>query len=234
LNTITQKALAWSVHIFTSLGLLSAFMALIAIDQNDWKACFLWLFVSFIIDSLDGSFARKCRVEEVLPNMDGKAIDYVIDFSTYAIIPAYFFYKAQMVSPTLMPIAIIAILISSAMYYGKKNMVEDGQYFMGFPVLWNFVVFFQFFVLQNNQLVNFISVLILALLHFAPLRFAYPSRSRQYFVLHLVVSVIGLAGASMVLYLYPQRSDLMEWATILGGLYFSCFVIIDTFTRNQS
>lgn len=229
--TQTEKTLAWLVHVFTASGLLAAFMALIAIDQGQWRASFIWLFICFIIDALDGSLARRFRVEEVLPHMDGKSIDYVIDFATYAIIPAFFFYKAEMVTPSAMPIAIGLILLSSALYYGKKNMVEDEQYFMGFPVLWNFVVFFQFFLVQNHQLTNLISVIIISVLHFVPIRFAYPSMSKRYFKSHLLFSIIGLSGALYVLYIYPIRLPIVEYLAIIGGSYFALFAIYDTLKR---
>jgi phosphatidylcholine synthase len=163
--------------------------------------------------------------------MDGKSIDYVIDFATYAIIPAFFFYKAEMVTASAMPIAITLILMSSALYYGKKNMVEDEQYFMGFPVLWNFVVFFQFFLVQNHQLTNLISVVIISILHFVPIRFAYPSMSKRYFKSHLLFSIIGLSGALYVLYIYPVRVPFVEYLSIIGGSYFALFAIYDTLKR---
>lgn len=206
-------------------------MAIIAIDQGEWRAAFIWLFICFIIDALDGSLARRFRVEEVLPKMDGKSIDYVIDFAAYAIIPSYFFYKAEMVTPESMPLAIGLMLMSSALYYGKKNMVEDEQYFIGFPVLWNFVVFFQFFLVQNHQLTNLISVIIISILHFAPIRFAYPSRSKRFFKSHLILSVIGLLGALYVLYIYPNRTPTAEYMAIVGGAYFALFALYDTLSK---
>ncbi len=226
-----DKILAWSVHIFTASGLLSAFMAIIAIDNEDWRACFLWLFLCFVIDSLDGSLARKFRVKEVLPYMDGKNIDYIIDFSTYAVIPAFFFYKAEMVAPEHMYLSLAIMLLSAALYYGKVGMVEDEQYFVGFPVLWNFVVFFQFFICQNQPILNFISVIFFGILHFVPLKFAYPSMTKKYFWSHVLFSVLGLIGALLVLYYYPIRNKGFEIMAIVGAVYFSGFAVFDTFRK---
>lgn len=206
-------------------------MAIIAVDEGDWRACFLWLLVSFFIDSVDGTLARLFQVEKVLPSMDGKNIDYVIDFTTYALIPSLFFYKAEMVEDHFMLPSLVFILISSALYYGKKGMVEDNQYFIGFPVLWNFVVFFQFFIFQNNQVLNFYSVIIVAIMHFVPLRYAYPSRARRYFYPHLLVSCLSFASAVYILYIYGQRNLVLEWVPILGGAYFVLFAIYETYRK---
>ena len=213
---------------FTSLGLLSAFMAMVSIDREDWRACFLWLFLCFIIDAIDGTLARIFKVKEVLPHVDGKSIDYVIDFATYAIIPAFFFYKTEMVNTVLMPLAIIVILVSSALYYGKTRMVEDDQYFIGFPVLWNFVIFYQFFVLQNNQLLNIISVLIFGILHFVPLKFAYPSKAKRYFGMHLFFSITGLTSVLAILFIHPESNFYFEIAAMSAIAYFGLFAVYDT------
>ena len=229
MSTLYQKSLAWSVHIFTASGILAAFLALIAVDGERWKEAFLWLVLCFVIDSLDGALARKVNASEVLPSMDGKLIDYVIDFTTYCIIPAYFFYKAEMVHSHLMYPSLAIILLSSALYYGKTGMVHDEQYFIGFPVLWNFVVFFQFFVLQNIPSINFWTVIVFGILHFIPIKFAYPSRSKKYFWIHLVVSCVGLVCTWNVLIAFPSRAPVMEWGAIAGATYFILFALADTF-----
>ncbi len=203
-------------------------MALVAIDKGDWRETFLWLILCFIIDALDGSLARKFNVEVVLPHMDGKSIDYVIDFAAYAIIPTFFFYKAEMASAAWMLPAVAVMLLSSALYYGKKKMVADEQYFIGFPVLWNFVVYFQFFICHNIQWVNVASVFFFGVLHFIPIRFAYPSRSRQFFKSHLIISIVGLSAALAILWQYPNTNSILDTLVILGGLYFIGFAFYDT------
>ncbi|MFT6808718.1 MAG: phosphatidylcholine synthase [Saprospiraceae bacterium] len=228
MSSFTQKLSAWSVHVFTSLGLLAAFMALVSIDNDDWRTTFLWLVLCFIIDALDGSLARKFNVETVLPHMDGKSIDYVIDFAAYAIIPTFFFYKAEMASEIWMFPTVAVMLLSSALYYGKKQMVADEQFFIGFPVLWNFVVYFQFFICHNIQWVNVASVFFFGILHFVPIRFAYPSRSRQFFISHLIISIIGLGAALAILWQYPKTNSILDCVVVLGGIYFIGFAIYDT------
>ena len=88
-----QKTFAWSVHLFTASGLVAGFLALLAVQQKDWRTAMLWLIAALIIDGLDGTFARLAKVKKVIPYMDGTTMDYVIDFATYAIIPAYMFYQ---------------------------------------------------------------------------------------------------------------------------------------------
>ena len=72
--SMIQRVLAWSVHLFTASGLLAAFMSILAINNEDWRGAMLWLFLALFIDAIDGTFARWCKVKEVLPGMDGKMI----------------------------------------------------------------------------------------------------------------------------------------------------------------
>lgn len=229
LATLSRKIIAWGIHIFTSSGILAAFMAMVAINNGHWHHSFMWLLLCFVIDSLDGTLARKFDVGIVLPGMDGKSIDFVIDFASYALIPTYFFYRANMTSSPLMPVAIGIMLISSCLYYGKKEMVVDEQYFVGFPVLWNIVVFFQFFIFENQPLLNFISVCIIGILHFVPLKFAYPSRSKRFFIAHFLVSLIGFGATLFVLISYPGKQVIAQVLTVLCGAYFIVYAVYDTF-----
>ncbi|MEZ4827223.1 MAG: hypothetical protein R3C61_13240 [Bacteroidia bacterium] len=221
------------MHVFTSLGLVSGFMAMIAIGQQNWREAFGWLFLCFIIDGVDGTLARKFKVKEVLPYIDGKSIDYVIDFATYAIIPAYFFYAANMVSGVWMYPCLIAILVVSAIYYGKEGMVVDNQYFVGFPVLWNAVVFYAFFVFHNRPALTLAMIVFFSVLHFVPIRFAYPSRSKKYFFLHILASVLWFVAGAWILYLYPARTIAGEWIMILIGVYFGIIAVSDTWGNKK-
>ena len=53
---LVDKALAWSVHIFTASGLLAGFMAILAINASDWRGAMFWLLVALVIDGIDGTF----------------------------------------------------------------------------------------------------------------------------------------------------------------------------------
>ncbi len=44
---------------------------------------FMWLGLALFVDGIDGTLARKARVLEYTPNVDGRTLDNVIDFFTY-------------------------------------------------------------------------------------------------------------------------------------------------------
>lgn len=229
--TTAQKFLAWSVHIFTATGLLSGFMAILAINQHDWSSAMLWLVLCQFIDGIDGTFARIWKVKEVLPHVDGKMIDYVIDFATYAIIPAYFFYQAEMVWEAWRLPCTFLILLVSAIYYGIDGMVSDDYYFIGFPVMWNIAVLFMFFVFQFPPAGNVAFIVFLAVLHFVPIKFPYPSRALHFRWPTIIVTVVLIASMIGVLLVYPERNSILTWICILSAVYFGALGVWATWIK---
>lgn len=223
-----SKILALGVHLFTSLGIVSALLAIIAVAHHEWRDAMLWLWVCFAIDGLDGSLARFARVKEVLPDWDGKTIDYVIDFCTYAVVPAYFMYESAMFAQAWrFPIAAL-VLLTSAMYYGKMGMVSYDNYFVGFPVLWNFVIFYQYFVFQTGEIANLVATVLLCVLHFVPFKVPYPSQSLGYRWLHMTVIVATVVVNALLLYTYPTVNPVFKWLSIAFLGYVTSWSMVAT------
>ncbi len=231
--SILQKALAWSVHIFTSSGLIAGFLAILAIKDHDWRTAMFWLIVALVIDGIDGTFARIFKTKEVLPSMDGKTIDYVIDFATYAIIPAFMFYEAALV-PEVWNFPLTAlILLISALYYGKTGMVSYDNYFIGFPVLWNMVLYYYIFVTDYEPMTYVILTIIFAILHFVPIKFVYPSQGTKYRIPTIINTVLFIATLAMMVFYYPERP---LWLLILAygtAAYYAWMGVFNTWIEKR-
>lgn len=228
-HSFLQKTLAWAVHVFTASGMVAGFMAILAINEKDWREAMFWLILCLIIDGIDGTFARLFKVKEVLPFMDGKSIDYVVDIATYAIIPAYFFHEADLVSESWKLPATALILLVSVIYYGKDGMVSQDNYFIGFPVLWNLVVFYLVFVFLASETTNLLLIITFSILHFIPVKFAYPSRGSRFRIPTLLFSILFFAVMIAITYLYPERNGLLTTGAWLCGLYFAALAVYTTF-----
>ena len=223
-----EKILAWSVHLFTASGLVAGFMAILAINEKDWRAAMLWLILALIIDGVDGTFARRFRVKEVLPQIDGKTIDYVIDFATYAIIPAYFFHETQLVDEAWRLPCTSLILLVSAVYYGKTGMVSNDMYFVGFPVLWNMVVFILFFVFNFSSMGNVLLIITFAIMHFLPIKFVYPSQAKKFKTLTLINTVVFIVSCIAILWFYPAQNMWWIGSIILSIGYYAAMAVYNT------
>jgi phosphatidylcholine synthase len=224
-----DKALAWGVHLFTASGLLTGFMALVAVSAHQWREAMWWLIASLLIDGLDGTLARAAKVREVLPTFNGKNLDYVIDFATYAIIPTYFFFEAGLAEGPWLWICTFTMLIVSGFYYGKEGMVADDEYFVGFPVLWNLVVFFLLFVFDLPSWANTVFVLAFAVLHFIPIKYAYPSRARKNGRIILFMAWLSLVTLIAITYLYPDVPPVLRWLVVIEGAFFGLLGVWTTY-----
>ncbi len=229
--SIFQKALAWGVHIFTSMGLVVGFMAILAIQEHDWRTAMFWLIIALIIDGIDGSLARLCNTKAVLPFMDGKTIDYVIDFANYAIIPAYMFYEAGLV-PEMWKLPLTAIiLLVSALYYGKEGMVSEDNYFIGFPVMWNMVMYYYLFVTDYTPNTYIVLTIIFAILHFVPIKFVYPSQNDRFKIPTIINTILFIGTLALLVFYYPIRPFWLIVCAYLTALYYALMAIYDTWLR---
>ena len=227
-----SKLAAWSVHTFTATGLLAAFMGLLAVSDGDFRLAMLWILVSLVIDGVDGTFARMARVGEVLPRVSGKTIDYVIDFFSYAILPAYLFFEAMDLEYWPRLLCCFAMLLSAALYYGKEGMVSAaGHHFVGFPVLWNMVVYVMVFVLPWLPAWAIIAlVAAFTVLHFVPVLFAYPSRGGRWWVLTLLASVAFIVAAVANVWYYPEPQPFWRGVCLVASGYYAVLAAVDTFS----
>jgi len=168
---VSARAVAWSVHLFTSLGLVcAAGMAGLIVQGGDdaFRGAFGLMLLATLIDALDGSLARLARVGKVLPEFDGRRLDDLIDFQTYTSLPLLLMWRAGLApGPWL-----ILPLLASAYGFCRKQAKTDDGYFLGFPSYWNIVAFYCYFL----PIPAVPLVVVLSILTFVPSRYLYPSQ----------------------------------------------------------
>ncbi|MET0609966.1 MAG: CDP-alcohol phosphatidyltransferase family protein, partial [Pseudomonas caspiana] len=148
---------AWGAHGFTATGVVIAFLATIALFDDQAKACLLWLGLALAVDGVDGSLARKFNVQSVLPGFDGSVLDLVIDYLTYVFIPALFIYSYIPLPPYTLLLSTAIILVSSLFCFCNLEMKSKDNYFQGFPAAWN-VVALCLYIIQPSPWVTFLTI----------------------------------------------------------------------------
>jgi phosphatidylcholine synthase len=203
------NAAAFGVHIFTASGAVLALFALLAAIEHNWVKMFFLLGAALFVDGVDGMLARRLDVAERLPRWSGDTLDLVVDFLTYVFIPAY-----AVVASGLLPIWLaipcaIAIIISSALYFADRGMKMDGNYFRGFPAVWNVPVFY-LLLLKPNPWLTAAAAALLTAATFIPVPFVHPFRVKP-----LRVLTLGLLGVWSVLACVTLLRDMMPgpWIT---------------------
>src|SRR5687768_8649326 len=149
--TPLRRALAWSVHFYTALGLVCAAVIGIKIVEADGEAfrwAFLLMLVATLIDATDGALARAVRIKETLPGFDGRRLDDLIDFLNYTFLPLFLLWRAataetaQVDLPAGQEFWLLLPLLASAYGFCQVSIKTEDGYFLGFPSYWNLVAFY--------------------------------------------------------------------------------------------
>ncbi len=221
LNLQVERPLvvAWGVHLFTATGALWGLLAIMATVQHQWQAAFFWLAMAALVDSLDGTLARRFKVKGLLPGFDGALLDNIIDYQTYVIVPAIFLYEAKLLPASVTIAGIAMVVLASAFQFCQSDAKTDDNTFKGFPSYWNVVVFYMF-MFDANLWVNFWVIATLTVLVFVPIRYLYPSRMVRYQKLTLGLTTIWGILCLIVWLQYPGFNPGILWASLLYVVYY--------------
>jgi phosphatidylcholine synthase len=188
---LTRRPRGFAVHVLTASGAALAFLAMLAAADHAWPAMFLWLGLALIVDGLDGPLARRFQIEQVFPRWSGEILDLVVDFLTYVFVPAFAIAKSGVLPGVFAPLAGIVIVITGALYFADREMKLPGNYFRGFPALWNVVAFY-LLLLRPPAWVAVVGVGLLAIATFLPFPFVHPVRVRR--LRTLTIALLALWG----------------------------------------
>jgi phosphatidylcholine synthase len=193
------------IHVLTASGAALALLALMAAVAHRWSAMFAWLGVALIVDAVDGPLARRFRVAETLPRWSGETLDLVVDFVTYVFVPAYAIAASGLLAPPFDVGAGLLITITGGLYFADRDMKMTGNYFRGFPALWNCIAFY-LLLLRPAPWLAATAVAVLAVLTFVPFRFVHPMRVVRLRALTLILLAAGsvLAAIALVQDLHPD------------------------------
>ncbi|OGV27541.1 MAG: phosphatidylcholine synthase [Legionellales bacterium RIFCSPHIGHO2_12_FULL_37_14] len=206
--------MAWLVHAFTATAACAGMMTLINIYQHQYVAALWFMAIAVVIDAVDGTLARMVHVKTVLPNIDGALLDNMVDYLNYVITPCFFFYIKPDMLPTPYTIPLlITIIMTSAYQFCQIDAKTPDHFFKGFPCYWNIVLFYMF-IFNTAALFNLLTLLILCILIFVPVKYVYPSRldylteSRPLKIcMHVFSCIYGISSACL-LWQYPDANSI--------------------------
>lgn len=186
---------AWSVHFFTALGTVAAFLGTLAVIDGRYRAAFGWMIVATLIDATDGVFARMARVKELVPGFDGALLDDIVDYLTFVFLPVLLLYHAGNLPEGWGILVASAVLLSSGYGFASTDAKTDDHFFTGFPSYWNIVALY-LHAAALPPVVNAAILLFLVLMVFVRIGYVYPSRTP---ILQGLTLVLGLVWGVMLL-----------------------------------
>jgi phosphatidylcholine synthase len=215
------SAAAWAVHLYTALGSVCGFAAVLATVQADYRAAFLWLVAATFIDATDGVLARAADVKAHTPGFDGARLDDIVDYLTYVFAPAFLMYRAGLLPETWGVAVAALVLLSSAYGFASADAKADDHFFTGFPSYWNIVAVY-LFAAELPQAINAAVLLVLSALVFVRIGYVYPTRTPE---LRGLTIGLGAVWAVMVLAIVLMI-PVVPRPLLIGSLFFPLYYTV--------
>lgn len=211
--------MAWLVHAYTATGAVLAFAAVISIVAGDYRSAFLLLYASLVIDSTDGWLARQGRVDVILPGIDGRRLDDIVDYLTFVFVPAIFLVESGLLPEGWGMVAAGAMLLASTYGFSRADAKSADLFFTGFPSYWNIVAFY-LYVGDLPPIANAAVILTLSALVFVPIGYVYPSRTPTLRTLTVGLGIVwAMLGLVMILQL-PRVSGMLVVVSLAYPAYY--------------
>lgn len=169
-----RRLAAWGVHAYTGLGLPLALASVVALAHGDGGLFFVLNTVAMLVDATDGVMARAVKVKEVLPAFNGRKLDDIIDFLTFAFLPCLAMPALGIVPASIGWIVVFPLMASGYGFCQEAAKTDDA--FVGFPSYWNIIALY-LYILRPAPWLTCAILLVFAVLVFVPIHYIYPTRT---------------------------------------------------------
>ena len=225
-----NKIRASLVHFLTGSGIIFSFLALVSVIEGYKLQTFMFLGVALIIDIIDGTLARKYKIDVIFPNIDGKTLDTIIDYINYILIPCIMLYKFNYLPQNFSLIIPIVILCISLYSYINIKLIDASFSYLGFPSIWNIILLY-LEILSFNKWINLLIIIFFVFLKFIPFKVLHPMRFPKLKKTNITL-LFGTIFTSLVLLINKLEFEFMNnlyiyflilWLVL--NSYFIVFVI---------
>ena len=210
---------AWLVHIYTASGAVIAFAGFAAVLHRNVRAVFAAMFLATLVDATDGMLARRARVKEVLPDIDGARIDDLVDYITFVLLPMVVVLQFQMLPP-MTALAVGALVLLCSMYgFVAPDAKTADHFFTGFPSYWNIVVLY-LYVMDASAIATGVVLVVLCAMVFVRIGYIYPSRTPVLMRTTLALGAAWGAAVAAMIWMLPARSLTLAILSLIFPVYY--------------
>ncbi|WP_319531867.1 CDP-alcohol phosphatidyltransferase family protein [uncultured Cohaesibacter sp.] len=227
-----RQKLAFLIHFLTASGGCFALLATISAANRQWSDMFLWLIAAQVVDSVDGPLARHFELKKRFPSWDGSSLDFVIDYATYVFIPAFALAHSNYFPEPYGYLLAFVIVLTGGLYFADDSMKTESNAFLGFPAVWNCVIFY-LFLFEVPVGLGGVVILILAAAQFFPLDFVHPVRVRKLRWISIALTFVWLIISARVILADMQATSFDKIVLVLTGAYFFFIGMVLQFMRKK-
>jgi phosphatidylcholine synthase len=217
-----DRLAAWLVHAYTATGAVLALLMVHFSYQHEVRTV-LWLFLAaMFVDGTDGMVARRLRVKERVPELDGALLDNIVDYATYVLAPmALLWANGYLPDGAWGGVLASLPIVASCYQFCRTDAKTDDHFFLGFPSYWNVVAFYVV-VLELGVTATTVLLIVLAVLVFVPVKYVYPSRTETLWYANMAGATAWLVLFGVITALLP---DVPLWLTMLSMAYLAYYLI---------
>jgi phosphatidylcholine synthase len=211
-------AAAWGVHLMTASGAVLGVFALLAVQEGNLHRAAVLMLVALFIDSADGTLARHFQVAKVVPWIDGRRLDDIVDYFNYVLVPAVFLVGAgSLTHPgwTLLPV------LASAYGFSQTEAKTEDDFFLGWPSYWNVLAIY-LWLLEIPAAWATAIVVCFTVMIFVPFKYLYPSKMRSLKAATGVMASVWIVLLTLSV-LFPDRGGalrLVEVSLLFPAWYY--------------
>jgi phosphatidylcholine synthase len=223
MNNLRVKA--FLVHVYTASTMIILLLSTSLLLQNQLGMALFVMLLAVAIDSTDGMLARRFRVKELTPEIDGRRLDDIIDYVSYVFLPVVFMLKAGMLLEPVMLFGSLPLLASAFGFARVDAKLDDDGFFLGFPSYWNVVVAY-FYMLSTPPWLNTLIVVFLAAMVFVPTRYIYVTRMPRHKRLNFFWAFLcGLVLLAALFISGPERR-LLLYLSMTYPIYYTIYSFV--------
>jgi phosphatidylcholine synthase len=214
------KLRGWTIHAITASGALVTLYGFYAVAQQQIRLALLLMLLTIVIDAVDGPLARFWKVKHVVPNFDGARLDYIVDFSSWVVLPAFFLLCNDILMPEpWSTIASALIVISSCYQFCCTDLKSTSSNFKRFPSAWSLIIIL-FVMWQFSPVVSFSLILLGVICSFVPTYYSHPFQRNEFHnktfniignALLVILGILLLASIFVQVVYFPTYLSLISW-----------------------
>src|SRR6056297_308483 len=224
-NTRYLRSQAYAVHLFTASGIFPAALAMHEVMQADCdpRLVFVWLLLSTLIDAADGPLARRYHVKTHAAAIDGRTIDDLLDYLTFAFIPLMLIWRMGWMPAGTQWTVSLAMGASLFGFAHREAKDEAGGFFRGFPSYWNVFAFYAGLIsVQASPWISGLLLWGLSILTVSPIRLIYPNLAPgRWKVWLLSGAVLWVILMVAMLPSYPFSAPWLFWISLAYPAFYT-------------
>ncbi len=225
----SQRVKAYLVHVYTASTVILLLLSTSLLLHDQPNLALFVMLLAVVIDSTDGTLARRYRVKEVVPEFDGRRLDDIVDYISYVFLPVAFMLKTGMLMEPAVLFGSLPLLASAFGFSRVDAKLDDDGFFVGFPSYWNIVVAY-LYLLGWPPWLNTLIIAALTVMVFIPTRYIYITRFRHQQLINYGGSLI--CGVALLAALFVDES--LRRPLVYFSLLYPIYYLIRSFVIDRN